>query len=305
MTTREYTEEKSENNTYRSSDQSLNSLNLKSRESERVKQSQGTKSVYGDYSTESFRTIIKEKVEFYKKDNSCLKEKAFVIENEMSKIRKENEFLDKENKELVESNRELKEKITDCNGDLHRLDNSRTEIMIQSKDKENNLLKKEIESLKKKVNEHEKNMQTMMKDNKNFRMEMEKNIKMYQTEITKLKSRNENNFEIVENKDIKSINESFEKKKIIELKVESVSTIMYDRDVKYCNIVQENYFREEDKYEAKKSNKQVLLAVEKKTSFKSSVVGYKENPFKVNAVEDADLDNLFDKLSNDKHCSKK
>lgn len=69
-------DEKNINKDTSNNDCSLNNLNEGSKLS--------LTSFYGDYSFDHFKTIIKEKVNFYKKDNSHLKEKVFMLENDIS-----------------------------------------------------------------------------------------------------------------------------------------------------------------------------------------------------------------------------
>ncbi len=81
----ETNEEKTSENTNKSSSNQESSgiiLSSKSRDSDKNKKN-ASKNIYGEFRVEDFKTIIKEKVNFYKKDNGDLKEKLFSLENDM------------------------------------------------------------------------------------------------------------------------------------------------------------------------------------------------------------------------------
>jgi len=82
----EINEEKTLENTNKSSlNQESSGINLssKSRESDKNKKDYTNRNIYGEFRVENFKTIIKEKVNFYKKDNGDLKEKVFSLENDL------------------------------------------------------------------------------------------------------------------------------------------------------------------------------------------------------------------------------
>jgi len=82
----EINEEKTLENTNKSSlNQESSGINLssKSRESDKNKKDYANRNIYGEFRVENFKTIIKEKVNFYKKDNGDLKEKVFSLENDL------------------------------------------------------------------------------------------------------------------------------------------------------------------------------------------------------------------------------
>lgn len=79
-------EEKTLENTYKSSFNQENSginLSSKSRDSDRNKLDNINKNIYGEFSKENFKCIIKDKINFYKKDNGNLKEKLVSLENDL------------------------------------------------------------------------------------------------------------------------------------------------------------------------------------------------------------------------------
>lgn len=82
----ETNEDKTLENTNKTSfcqDSSGINFSSKSRDSDRNIKDNANRNIYGEFRVENFKSIIKEKVNFYKKDNGDLKEKVFTLENDL------------------------------------------------------------------------------------------------------------------------------------------------------------------------------------------------------------------------------
>lgn len=82
-------------------------------------------------------------------------------------------------KELREQNTNLKLKLSNINEESHKLEISKLNILISSRDRELNLEKNENFQLKEQLNTFDKYFKNIIVENSNYRKDIDEKVKIY------------------------------------------------------------------------------------------------------------------------------
>ena len=113
-------------------------------------------------------------------------ESKTTLETSLELSNKKCEIYEKEITSLRHLVNDMKIQISKTNEEAHKLEISRLKQSFVLKDKENQILIKENNSLKKQIKKFEENTSQLMEDNKAFRLETEKKFGQYNREIENL-----------------------------------------------------------------------------------------------------------------------
>ena len=113
-------------------------------------------------------------------------ESKATLETNLELANKKCEIYEKEIHNLRQLVNDMKLQMSRTNEDTHKLEITRLRQTLSLKDKENQILVKENNSLKKQIRKYEENTNQLIEDNRLFRLEAEKKFNQYNKEIENL-----------------------------------------------------------------------------------------------------------------------
>jgi hypothetical protein len=177
-----------------------------------------------------------------KSEVKVLRENKLNLETTLEIALKKNEVYEKEIKALKDNLSEIKLTFSKINEETMKLEISKLNTCLSSKDKEIELLNKENELLKKSVKNYQHNIEAVLDENKKFRDETERKFEEYRHQIELLRNENKNS----SNNKNESITELRETKKAQHYQhVEVISMNQYVEEELFETKPEQNFHQEQ------------------------------------------------------------